>query len=67
MSDAELGAAKFQALYDRLKNKARVGLADRRGALNCIFSRRAATASSSPVMAEWSRPVSPRAKLRTTA
>ena len=36
MSEAELSAAEFRALYDRVKHMSRRGPADRRGALNNI-------------------------------
>jgi hypothetical protein len=36
MSDFELSAAEFRALYDRVKHTSRWGPADRRGALNNI-------------------------------
>jgi hypothetical protein len=36
MSDFELSAAEFRALYDRVKHMSRWGPADRRGALNNV-------------------------------
>ena len=36
MSDFELSAAEFRALYDRVKHMSQWGPADRRGALNNI-------------------------------
>ena len=36
MSDVELSAAEFRALYERVKQLSRWGPADRRGALNNI-------------------------------
>jgi kynurenine formamidase len=47
MSDYELSAAEFRALYDRVKHMSRQGPADRRGALNNISSAQVTAAASS--------------------
>ena len=46
MSDFELTAAEFRALYDRLKHMTRWGPADRLGALNNISPAQAIAAAS---------------------
>jgi len=46
MSDAELSAAEFRALYDRVKHMSRQEPADRRGALNNIAPARVTAAAS---------------------
>src|SRR6185437_13820517 len=45
MSDYELSAAEFRALYDRVKHMSRLGPADRRGALNNISPTQVVAAS----------------------
>jgi kynurenine formamidase len=47
MSDHELSAAQFRALYDRVKLMSRWGPADRRGALNNIAPAQVTAAASS--------------------
>jgi kynurenine formamidase len=46
MSDFELSAAEFRALYDRVKHMSLQGPADRRGALNNISSSQVVAAAS---------------------
>ena len=46
MSDFELSAAEFRALYDRVKHMSRWGPADRRGALNNIAPAQVTAAAS---------------------
>jgi hypothetical protein len=46
MSDSELSAAEFRALYDRVKHMSRWGPADRRGALNNISPTQVVAAAS---------------------
>ena len=46
MSDYELSAAEFRALYDRVKHMSRWGPADRRGALNNISPTQVVAAAS---------------------
>ena len=46
MSDFELSAAEFRALYDRVKHMSRWGPADRRGALNNISPAQVIAAAS---------------------
>ena len=46
MSDFELSAAEFRALYDRVRHMSQRGPADRRGALNNIASAQVAAAAS---------------------
>src|SRR5580700_729168 len=46
MSDFELSAGEFRALYDRVKHMSLQGPADRRGALNNISSTEVVTAAS---------------------
>ena len=46
MSDFELSAAEFRALYDRVKHMSRWGPADRRGALNNISPTQVVAAAS---------------------
>jgi kynurenine formamidase len=46
MSDFELSAKEFRALYDRVKHMSRWGPADRRGALNNIWPAQVAAAAS---------------------
>ena len=47
MSDFELSAAEFRALYDRVKHMSQQGPADRRGALNNISPAQVVAAASS--------------------
>jgi hypothetical protein len=46
MSDFELSAAEFRALYDRVRHMSRRGPADRRGALNNIAPVQVTAAAS---------------------
>ena len=46
MSDFELSAAEFRALYDRVKHMSRRGPADRLGALNNISPAQVVAAAS---------------------
>jgi hypothetical protein len=46
MSDFELSAAEFRALYDRVKHMSRWGPADRRGALNNVSPAQVVSAKS---------------------